>query len=302
MSLKELIIFQKVAHYKSFSKASEKLFFSQPTITRHISELEKKIGSKLFFRNREKSTLELTYEGETFLYYIHQIVSLYDEAIEKIENIKKGESGTTKIALTASTGCWLFPLLDDFKKHHINFSFEINVNYFSDTILDLIKARKIHFGFIKTFTTSFADPLLVANIVLNDEIVLVFSPNHRFSRQKELTLANICTEPIIAFAKTTKFWEQVLLMFHKNNLIPKVTMEAYDFQTVKLFVQKSFGVAFLPKICVQEEIEKGIFKTLPIKDCPPIKMYLILIYRKDMVLNDIYISFLDMIFKHSNNK
>lgn len=295
---KELLIFQNVAKYKSFSKASEKLFFSQPTVTFHISQLEKELGAKLFIRDKTTSTLELTSVGEIFLDYINQIITLYDEAIEKTESIKKGELGTLKIALTGSTGYWLFPLLDNFKKKHRNVNIEIHVN-FTNTILDLIKNRKVHFGFLKTETPNFVHSSLITKAVLSDESILVFSPNYKFSKLKEVTLADVNAQPIIAYARNTSFWGQILVNFDNAGLTPKITMEAYDFQIVKLFVQKSLGVAFLPRICVKEEIDKGIFKTLPIIDCPPIKRYSILVYRKDITLNDLDKWFLDMISKYS---
>ncbi len=293
MNLREMISFQQVAYYKSFSKAAKKLYFSQPTITFHILELEKEIGGKLFIRTN--SHVELTPLGEILLQYVEQIITVYNEAIEAMENYKNGNIGNIKLALTGSTGYWLFPLLDKFKKCNKNVNIDLHVSFYS-TILNLIMTKKAHFGFIKTESPSFSHPLLFSRTLAMDESILVFSPKHRFSQLEETTQAEVSREPIIAYGSKTNFWEQIIVKFNENGLDLKISADAYDYQTVKILLQTSFGVAFLPKICVNDELESGIIKTIPIKDLAPVNRYSVLIYRKDMVINGLFEEFLK-IFK-----
>lgn len=296
MDIKQMLSFQKVAHYKNFSKASKELFLSQPTVTSHILDLEKELDVKLLERGK---SVELTLFGEHFLDYVNQIIALQDEAVGSIDDLKKGKSGTLKLALTGSAGYWLFPLLDKFKRYHNTVDINITVTLCNQTI-DSVITRKVHFGFIKTPNPGFVHPLLLSKEVELDENILVFSPHHKFSKLEEITLTDICKEPMIAYARNTNYWEQILEIFHTAGLNPKVSMETYDYQSIKLLLQTSLGIAFLPNICVKEEIKQGILKTIPIIDCPPITRYSIMLYRKDMVLNDLLKSFLKMIIIHAS--
>lgn len=291
-----MISFQYVARYRSFSKASQKLFFSQPTITSHISELEKDLGTKLLTRTR--STVELTPFGEKFLFYVNQIISLQDEAKEVLASMQEGKFGILKIALTGSSAYWLFPLLDRFKNLHNNIEVDIYVGL-CNQIIDRVTSRESHFGILKTGTPTYVNPLFVSKVVEIDENILVFSPHHKFSRREELTLAEVSKEPMIAYAKKTNYWDQILNIFHNAGLSPKVSMETYDYHTIKLLLKTSLGVAILPDICVKEELETGTLKTLPIIDCPPIKRYSILIYRKDLLFTDLTKGFLDSLLRFS---
>jgi DNA-binding transcriptional LysR family regulator len=220
---------------------------------------------------------------------------LHDESIDVISNFKQGKLGTLKLALTGSTGYWLLSLLDNFRRSNNNVIIDIHVSFF-DTIMDRIITRKAHFGFIKADAPNFSHPLLFSKVFAMDESILVFSANHRFSKLEKITLVDICEEALVAYGSKTSFWQQILVEFNKVGLNPKIYADAYDYQTVKLLLQTSYGVAFLPKICVNEELEKGILKTLPIKDCAPIHRHSILIYRKDMVFNPLYERFISILF------
>lgn len=290
MDFKQMISFQQVAKYKSFSKASQKLFFSQPAITNHIAELEKHLGAKLLDRTR--SSVELTPFGEKFLTYVNQMVSLRNEAVETLDSMQEGKSGKLKIALTGSSGYQIFPLLEKFRASHKDIDIEVFVGL-CNPIIEMVTNRAAHFGILKTDLPSYVNPLFVTQVIGIDENILVFPPSHKFSDQEELTMAEVCKEAMIAYARRTNYWDQILDVFHSLDLNPKVSMEAFDYHTIKLLLKSSLGIAFLPRACVEEELEKGTLKTLPIIDCPPIKRYAILMYRNDLHFNQLTSDFLN---------
>lgn len=293
MDFKQILSFQKVARLKSFSKASKELYLSQPTITSHIIDLEKELDMKLL--SRSKTKVELTETGEMLLKYVNQIIALHDEAVGAIKSVKKGNIGSLKLALSDVDCYWLFPLLKKFQLFHANVDIGLSVIGTASKIIDTVLNRKAHFAFIRHESPLYVDPLLNSKTIDEYEAIIVFSAKHKFAQISEVTLKDISQETLIGYGKKSRFWNQVERVFYNAGLVPKVSLELSDHHTVKQLLQTSWGMAFLPYICVKEEIEQGLLKTVPIKDCPPIKRYLVMISRRDLPMTDLSRSFLEMI-------
>lgn len=280
VEIRHIISFQKVASLKSFSKASKALFLSQPTITKHISELEQSLDAKLLIR--DKAAIELTEIGAIFLGYANQLCAIHNAAQDEVMKIKCGKKNTIKIALSGPDCYWLLPLLNRFKKFSPDVEIHLSILWGKEALEKVIN-REIHFGLIRSDSPVFSHPLLENQLVEEDEAILVFSPEHRFVAMYEVPIVEIGKEPFLAYGKGTTFWHnQLLKLFHKFGLEPRIYVEATDYQVIKLLVRASWGVSFLSRPCVEEELQSGLLKTALVKDCPPIKRYSFLVYRKDL--------------------
>lgn len=300
MEFRHLLSFQTIARLKSFSKASNALFLSQPSVTSHLMELEKELDTKLLFRS--KSTVELTETGKQFLCYVDQILALQEEARKSISDVKEGKRGNLKIALSGPDCYWLSPILEKFQKYYPNIELNLYIMW-CNQMIDKVLSRELHFALIKYEEPVFIHEYLNCVAVDESDTLFVFSANHKFARYKELTLEDISNEPLIAYAKNTSFWEyQLIKMFHNAGLEPKIGIESSDHQAVKLLLQTSLGTAFLPAHCVKDEINAGTLITLPIKDHPPIKRYSVMLYRKDLVFNEVTRCFLNRMLRLAQEK
>lgn len=290
MDIKRMITFQKVALLKNFSKASMELFMSQPTITLHISELEKELNVKLLSRN--KKYVELTEAGERFLTYVNQIIELHNEARKSIDSLKSGMEGLLNIAVSGSVFYWLISKLYIYKDMYPKVDLNL-FSYSSPEIVEMVVNRKVHFGLIRHTSPTYYHPFLIAKDVESDESILVTPPNHRFLKMQQVTLYDVSKERLLVFGKNQDIRKQVLDAFPPP-LSPR-TMEINEYQAMKLLVKASIGVTFLPEICVQEEIGNGSLLTFPVVDCKPIIRYSILLYRKDLIINDYINAFISLI-------
>src|SRR5690625_4035146 len=95
-----LQVFQTVALQLSFTKAAQLLFISQPSVTKHINELEKMVQKPLF--NRHGRKVSLTNEGELLLRYTHKIMGLYQKLNEEIDYLNQVVSGEFKIGASTT--------------------------------------------------------------------------------------------------------------------------------------------------------------------------------------------------------
>lgn len=280
MEIRHIISFQKVASLKSFSKASKALFLSQPTITKHISELEQSLDAKLLIR--DKSAIELTEIGAVFLSYANQLCAIHNAAQDEVLKIKRGKKNTIKIALSGPDCFWLLPMLNKYKKYSPDVEIHLSILWGKEALEKVIN-REITFGLIRSDSAFFAHPLLETMLVEEDEAILVFSPTHRFAAMTAVPITEISQEPFLAYGKGTTFWNnQLLKLFHRFGLEPHIYVEATDYHVIKQLVRASWGISFLSRPCVEEELQNGVIKTAPVIDCPPIKRYSILVYRKDL--------------------
>src|SRR4030042_386492 len=108
-SLNSLLVFHEVSKHRSFSKAAEELFISQPAVTKHIKELECRVGMGLIQRRR--GGFLLTDAGKILFKYTHKISSHLMDIENLLEDLKKEHQGILKIGTTESYSKGLMPKL-----------------------------------------------------------------------------------------------------------------------------------------------------------------------------------------------
>ena len=92
MNLNQLYYFKTLAKYEHYTKASEALFISQPSLTHSIKELEKELNTLLF--TREGRNVKLSQEGKIFLKYVTQALDILDSGVEEIKQFNENNKKT----------------------------------------------------------------------------------------------------------------------------------------------------------------------------------------------------------------
>lgn len=144
MEFKQLECFVNVARKKSFSKAADILFLSQPAITNNIQNLEKELGTRLFERNK---TIDLTEKGFEFLPYAIEMLNIRDKS--KMEMTKQKDiEGILEIYASSIPAQYLLPhIIKAFKEIYPKVLFYIN-HEDSKIIADEVLSGVASFGFI----------------------------------------------------------------------------------------------------------------------------------------------------------
>lgn len=273
------------------------MYLSQPTLSTHIKTLENELGIDLFIR--KKTRVEVSPIGQVFLQYTDQILALVDEAKKNVADYKEGFHGTISIVSTHTICNWLLPdIIHKFNQQYPMVKIILNTD-FSPYGIEMLLKQEAHFAIIRLPSPSFSDRRFVSKIVHSDESILVASPEHRIRKLENVSLKDISTEKLIAFAVKTNFWSQIQSSFQRYGLEPNVIMELNDIHSVKIMVKRGMGIAFLPSIAVQDEIKDKTLITLPIIDCEPIKRYSTFIHRKDLILTGALQNFKNFICKQT---
>jgi DNA-binding transcriptional LysR family regulator len=130
----------------SFSRAAKRVFLTQPSLTKHIKNLEEAVNAKIV--NRENMGISLTPEGKILYDYARRILKLRDEAKEKILRIKENESGNIFVSASTIPATYILPhLLNKFKKFFPDIRAYIQANDSEET-LGMILNNQAEIGLI----------------------------------------------------------------------------------------------------------------------------------------------------------
>lgn len=255
--------FYWVANTGSLTAAAERLNITQPAVSHTIKQLEEKMGGPLFFRTSRG--VDLTTEGKVLLSFIEQAfhhVDMGERAIADMNNLNSGE-----IHIGASdTLCkyYLLPFLEQFHEQFPNIRIHIT-NRTTPETLTLLKEGKIDFGIV-SLPTSDKQIDFRKSTQLQD--CLVGGKGFRHLADKTMPLAVIQQYPLLcleAGGSTRKYMDQFLASNHLT-ITPEFELGSVDL--LVQFAKRGFGLAFVIRDYVTEELKKGELVEIPLD--PPL--------------------------------
>ena len=253
-SLSSLIVFSKVVKYKSFSKAAEALFMTQPGVSNHVAQLEVQTGLNLI--NREKGKFELTKEGRAVYRYALKLEGVARELEDMLRSTQKGLRPSLRLGTTITYSRILMPyILGNFQKAHPDIKIK----------LDAGSSLEIE----KTLLSGQNDVIIIANPAhvskkiqtfpfVREELFLISSVRHPLARRKAVSLTDVEPFPFIIREEGSATRDTVLAAFSKMNITPSVLMEAKSTEFIKELVSQNKGVSILIKRAVGGEDDRAL--------------------------------------------
>jgi len=264
-SLNSLLVFHEVAKLKSFSKAAEQLFISQPAVSKHIKGLEGTAGMGLIQRRR--GGFSLTEAGKILFKYTHKISSPLMEVENLLENLKKEYQGILKIGTTESYSKGLMPkLLSGFQASFPFMKIALDVGN-SEEIEKSLRDYKNDLGLIGV--VKFSSRFEWVSF-LTEELVLIVSPDHPLAKKKAVSLKELGRYPLILRAKGSTTRRVILQAFKEMGIHPSLLIEAGSSEFIKQWVSEGKGISIIVERAVEDEEKRGVIKTIPILE----KLYL----------------------------
>jgi len=264
-SLNSLLVFHEVAKLRSFSKAAEQLFISQPAVSKHIKGLEGTAGMGLIQRRR--GGFSLTEAGKILFKYTHKISSPLMEVENLLENLKKEYQGILKIGTTESYSKGLMPrLLSGFQASFPFMKIALDVGN-SEEIEKSLRDYKNDLGLIGV--VKFSSRFEWVSF-LREELVLIVSPDHPLAKKKAVSLKELGRYPLILRAKGSTTRRVILQAFKEMGIHPSLLIEAGSSEFIKQWVSEGKGISIIVERAVEDEEKRGVIKTIPILE----KLYL----------------------------
>lgn len=264
-SLNSLLVFHEVAKHRSFSKAAEELFISQPAVTKHIKELERKVGMGLIQRRR--GGFALTEAGKILFKYTHKISSHLMDIENLLENLKKDHQGILKIGTTESYSKGLMPkLLSGFQTSFPFMKIALDVGNSEE----IEKSLLVYKNDLVLIAVTKKSPRFESIPFLKEELVLIVSPNHPLAKKRAVSLKELERYPLIIRAKGSTTRRIILQAFKEVGIHPSLLIEAGSSEFIKQWVSEGKGVSIIVKRTVEDEERRKIIKTIPLLE----KLYL----------------------------
>jgi DNA-binding transcriptional LysR family regulator len=260
MEITQLEFFLSVVEEGSFSKAATRVYRTQPAVSIAIKRLEEEVGAPLLDRSQRSPTL--TEAGELVHEYARRIISLRDQAREVVAELRTLERGRVRIGANESTSLYLLPeLILAFRKRHPRVKVEIS-RHISERLPREVLDHNIDLALMAFEPT---DPELIAFPVHRDDLVLIMSPRHALARRDSVAVKELGGESFLAHNVRAASRTKVIETFARNHTPLNITLELATIETIKRFVQKQIGIAFVPRMCVAEELERGLLVSIPVR-------------------------------------
>lgn len=270
MDLGELQVFLMVAKEGSFSRAAERLFRTQPAVSLAIRKLEDSLGKPLFVRGSRP--VRMTDAGTLLKDYAERLINLRDEAkkgLSELEGLKRGE---LSLGVNESSIHALLPALAKFRRLHPGVQIRVHRMFSRDIPHEVLNYR-LDLGAVSFVPR---DPQLQASEILKDELTLVVPPKHALAKRGEVEVEELGKEDFIAHIVESPFRRRVIELFARHRTELKMPIEMPTIESIKRFVQMGMGVAIVPRMCVQWEIEHGWMKEVKVRQLSmPRHVYLV---------------------------
>ncbi len=250
MELYPLQVFLTVATEKSFSRAAEKLLRTQPAISLALQRLEQELGEKLI--DRSGKDLILTDAGRTVIDYARRFQSLQQELDNSLAELRDNSAGRLTIGANESTTLYLLRHIEKYRELYPKVKVQIRRSFSSKIPNELLDGN-LELGVISYDP---GDERIKTKVIYTDSLAFVVSPRHRLAGRKTVSITELGTENFIAHNVLSPYRELVIREFRTHKVPLRMDVEMPTVETIRKLVQNNQGVAFLPRMCVEQEIEQ----------------------------------------------
>jgi DNA-binding transcriptional LysR family regulator len=293
--LRQLRAFEAVARYGGFSRASEEVGLTQPTLSTHIRNLETSLGVRLF--DRASRSVNLTPTGILLADYARKILALYEESLEAVQAFTGQIRGSIQVDASTVPGEYILPRwLVDFYRRYPEVQVTLTVSD-SATVLGRIENGDTAVGVTGSPGTH---PALESKLLCEDSIVLVTSSDsYKGDLTGILDLAKLANIPLIrreSGSGTQLAMENALRQHRIDPESLNWTATLGSTRAVIEGVLAGLGGAFLSRSTVTRELADGTLKEIPIRGVD-IKRGLFVVHQSQRTLSPVASCFLEELLR-----
>ena len=268
-TLQQLRILKAVASEKSFTRAAEILFVSQPSLSKQIKILENRLG--IILLNREHSTISLTEGGRVFLQYSERILALCEESCRALNDVKNGDRGNLTVGASQTIGTYLMPrVLALFAQNYPQINIKVQVDS-TRIIAKNVVNREIDIAVVGGDVPEELKKNLEIESFVEDELILIVPKSHPFAlkKQKKINKDDLYHLNFITLNSTStirKFIDNILI---QNNIETKqfnIIMQLNSIEGIKTAVSLGLGAAFVSSSAIEKEIELKTVEIITIEN------------------------------------
>ena len=260
MELYPLKVLLTVADEKSFSRAAEKLLRTQPAISLAIQKLESDLQEKLI--DRSGKDLLLTDAGRIVYDYARRFENLEADLENALAELRDNSAGRLVIGANESTSLYLLGHIERYRRLYPKVKVQVRRSLSSRIPAELIDGA-LELGVISYDPE---DDRLQSVVIYSDHLAFVVSPRHRFAGRKEISINDLGMETFIAHNVSGPYRAVVIKEFQRHKVPLNMDVEMPTVETIRKMVARNEGVAFLPHMTVEQDVEQDILREIKVTE------------------------------------
>ena len=278
MHFKQAEAFVNVIRHKSFSKAAEAIYLSQPTISAHISSLENELGVCLIVR----STKEVypSAAGQIFYQYALEMLRLRDRAILEVQSYSTEVRGELDIAASTVPSQYILPeLLPSLVEKYPKVFFSVR-QYDSGEVVGRIVNMEAEVGMTGTAPDKGA---CAFEPFMDDQLVLIAPNAPEYQEMAELAPSVLRSLPVIvreSGSGTRREAEEFLLGAGVDPKSLHVVAQMQSTESIKQAVRKGLGVSVISRLAAADFLESGDVLELKLQSTHPQRSFYLVYHKK----------------------
>lgn len=259
ITIHQLDLFLVAAKLKNFSRAADQMAISQPAFSAQIIKLERILGSPLFERIGRR--IELTEAGSVFETYAHKTLATLREGKQAIDDMSKKVIGSLRIGASTTVANYILPeSLGVYKSRYPEGKIEMMVGN-TNQIEQALLRNEIDMGIVEG---PVGNKSVEVYLFRSDELVVIFSPKHRWKGKKKINFEEFIEEPLIIRERGSGTRKVFMDIISKKSTAPlNIIMELGNTEAIKKSAQAGLGVAVVSKSAIETELlSKKLFFTV----------------------------------------
>ena len=249
IEIRHIKYFLAIAEELHFRKAAERLFISQPGLSRQIKQMEESLGVLLFERHNRK--VELTRAGEFLKTELKINLKNLEATFEHAKLLNDGKSGDLKIGYVGSAMQKIIPeVLIKFKREHQNVMVTLK-ELDNQKQIDNLFSLDIDLGFVRLERVPLG---LEMKTILKESFCLVLPKNHHLDEDNFKSLKQFKDESFILFDSkySASYYEKVMQIFNDSGFEPIISHNTIHSGSIYKLVENNFGISIVPKSLIDK--------------------------------------------------
>jgi DNA-binding transcriptional LysR family regulator len=289
MNLNQLRVFHVAARLKSFTRAAEKLYLTQPGISKHIRQLEEYYGVKLFDRIGKK--VLLTQAGEILLETTKSVFDQIDEAKLKMDDLRGLRGGKLTIGASVTVGIYLLPgVLSRFTLKYPDVFLSTDISL-SGEVAEKVLTNRNDIGIVGH---TVRDDRLDTNPFMTDRLMVIVPCHHEWSTRKTIRPHDLIHHTFIVAGEGSGTRKTVEDLLKAKGVVLKRKMEFGNTEGVKKAVEAGLGVSIVSEYAIAREVFQHQLCAIPISGFNTKRDFNV-IYLKEKYLSEPARAFLDFL-------
>ncbi len=278
----------------NITAAAERLYTSQPGVSKQLKLLEEELGMQLFTR-KGKSLDGTTPAGEMVIERARLIMQEVDNIRSLAAEYFEEQEGSLSIATTHTQARYVLPeVITGFRERYPNISLDLHQGT-SEQIADMVAANQIDFAIATGAYNLFADLLIVPSYRWDRSIIV--PRGHALTRlERKITLQDLVEYPLVTYVFSLSGESSLKRAFADEGLEPNVAFTARDADVIKTYVRMGLGVGIVASMAADCS-DKDELQVLDAEGLFP-RVTTWIGYRRDAVLRRYMIEFIQRFAPH----